>query len=338
MFNNKGGVGKTTLTCNLAAYIAKVHSLRVLVIDCDPQCNSTQLMLGMDTAAGLYIAEERDYSTIKDVLRPLAQGDSSINTNISIVRANQNRFGVDLLPGDPGLAIIEDALSAAWAGVKGRTTEGFRRTNWNVFLCRHFENDYDLIFFDLGPSLGSINRSVLMGCDHFMTPLSSDIFSIIGVRNISVWLKEWIDDYEQSWLSSKLEDRNELLDVFRCDSQPRIKEGYVGYTIQQYITKSYGGVRRATSAYEAIISQVDTEISGALSSFYSKSMANDSVKLGDIPHLFSLVPLAQRQAVPILDLKASDGLVGAQYAQVKEFERNLAPIALNLLRNTGLSS
>src|SRR5690554_7052054 len=46
MFNNKGGVGKTTLTCNLAAFSASVMKQRVLVVDCDPQCNASQLIMG----------------------------------------------------------------------------------------------------------------------------------------------------------------------------------------------------------------------------------------------------------------------------------------------------
>ena len=49
VFNNKGGVGKTTLLCNLAAYFSTKRSKKVLVIDCDPQCNATAYMLVEDT-------------------------------------------------------------------------------------------------------------------------------------------------------------------------------------------------------------------------------------------------------------------------------------------------
>ena len=96
-------------------------------------------------------------------------------------------FRVDVLLGDPRLALIEDTLATDWnsGGVRGiRTTYMFRN-----FLLSN--SDYDYVFFDMGPSLGSINRSVLIGCDYFVLPLSIDLFSIRATENISSWIKEW---------------------------------------------------------------------------------------------------------------------------------------------------
>src|SRR5687768_4588366 len=56
-FNNKGGVGKTTLVCNLASIFSEKRGLRTLVIDCDPQCNATLLILGEQRAIDLYWSE-----------------------------------------------------------------------------------------------------------------------------------------------------------------------------------------------------------------------------------------------------------------------------------------
>jgi nitrogenase subunit NifH len=53
-FNNKGGVGKTTLLCNVASHIGRSQSQKVLVIDCDPQCNTTQLILPEEQCDVLY--------------------------------------------------------------------------------------------------------------------------------------------------------------------------------------------------------------------------------------------------------------------------------------------
>ena len=338
MFNNKGGVGKTTLTCNLASFIAMNFNKRVLVVDCDPQCNSTQLIMGVEQSAELYISPNNKISTIKDVLQPIEDGDSTINTQLTFLKSNENRFGVDLLPGHPYFAIIEDRLGAAWGQLRARDRQGFRQTNWNTLLCNYLEGKYDLVMFDLGPSLGSINRSVLMGCQHFLTPLGSDVFSIIGVKNISSWLNNWIDDYNHSWSALSPEEKEDLKHRFNVLDAPRIKKGFVGYTVQLYITKSYGKERRATKAYEAIIGDVDNEIRKSLIDFYCDSLLNNpnNSKLGDIQHLYSLVPLAQKQSVPIHALTSTDGLVGSQFSAVRDFSKKIRPIAENLLRNLGI--
>jgi cellulose biosynthesis protein BcsQ len=340
MFNNKGGVGKTTLTCNLASYIAEEFGKKVLIVDCDPQCNSTQLVMGVDAAAELYleIHDGNAISTIKDVLRPIEDGDSSIDPDLRVLPAASNRFKVDLLAGHPHFAIIEDRLGLAWSMLRARDKQGFRQTNWNTLLCASLADKYDLAIFDLGPSLGSINRSVLMGCENFLTPLGSDVFSIIGVKNISTWLSNWISDYAHSWEGLSLGEQEDLRTRYQVASKPAIIGGYVGYTVQQYITKSYGKERRATKAYESIIGNVDFEIQSALKEYYSPPLLNDNAraKLGDIPHLYSLVPLAQKRAVPIHGLSSTDGLVGSQFAAVRDFRKMIDPIARNLLRNLGI--
>lgn len=339
MFNNKGGVGKTTLTCNLASYIATTFRKKVLVVDCDPQCNSTQLIMGVTKAASLYTGspEAVSVSTIKDLLQPIEDGDSTINTDLNFFCAAENRFSVDLLAGHPEFAIIEDRLGFAWGQLKARDRQGFRQTNWNALLCAHLANKYDLVFFDLGPSLGSINRTVLIGCEYFLTPLGSDIFSIIGVKNISKWLDAWIKDYRHSWEGLDPQTQKDLSDKYQVINSPSIEGGYVGYTVQQYITKSYAGVRRATNAYEQIIGGVDQEIKGALERYYAPNLANGlfAANLGDIPHLYSLVPLAQRKSVPIHGLLSEDGLVGSQFAAVRDFKKMIDPIARRLLENLG---
>jgi cellulose biosynthesis protein BcsQ len=104
LFNNKGGVGKTTLTCNIAAHFALELRKRVLLVDCDPQCNTTQLVLDDETTQKLYrIRDGRSKTgTILDVVRPLQVGDAAIDSNVSPILASTHRFGVDLLAGTRG--------------------------------------------------------------------------------------------------------------------------------------------------------------------------------------------------------------------------------------------
>lgn len=338
MFNNKGGVGKTTLTCNIAAYISANYDKKVLIVDCDPQCNTTQLLMGQEFSSELYWGDNQvhnniaGYSTISDILQPIEDGDSQINTNIKVVDKSQNRFNVDLIPGNPKFSIIEDRLGAAWHDLLGGDIGGIRKTNWNTFLLNKLAESYDIIFYDLGPSLGSINRSVLIGCNYFITPMGTDIFSILGIRNIAEWLEAWISLYENSLKLG--EDRFPgRLDSFNIDSSIKIKNGYLGYTIQQYITKSKQGVRRPTKAYEEIINNVPNVIESSFENFLKDNLEKEDFKLGDVPHLYSLIPLAQSNSSPILSLKGGDGLVGAQFSQQGEYRKILSQIVCNIFHN-----
>jgi len=334
MFNNKGGVGKTTLTCNLAALLATRYNKRVLVIDCDPQCNSTQLIMGEAYATSLYWdnADSNGVTTIKDILQKIEDGDSDIIANIVPVMSSANRFQVDLIPGHPALSIVEDRLGAAWHSLKGGDLGGIRQTNWSTALCRVLESRYDLIFFDLGPSLGALNRSILIGCDRFVTPMGTDIFSILGVRNIGEWLNTWTDLYENALSLCEKSFPNRMKNYPISLTLP-IKNGFSGYTLQQYITKSKQGIRRPTKAYEEIINNVPAEVAAALQAFWGPNKDFSAAKLGDIPHLYSLIPLAQSVSAPIMSLKSQDGLVGSQFQSRDEYVAILTNLANNLMSN-----
>lgn len=334
MFNNKGGVGKTTLTNNIASFIADNKGKRVLVVDCDPQCNTTQLLMGQEFSSELYWGEKNDLSvtTISDILQPIEDGDSQINYNIVPVKAADNRFNVDLIPGNPKFSIIEDRLGSAWHELLGGDIGGIRKTNWNTFLIEKLKADYDFIFFDLGPSLGSINRSVLIGCDYFITPMGTDIFSILGIKNIAEWLNGWINLYENSLVLSE-ERFPKRLESYKINPNLKIKQGYLGYTIQQYITKSKQGVRRPTKAYEDIINNVPNVIEETLGNFIKSTLTKDELKLGDVPHLYSLIPLAQSNISPILKLKTIDGLVGTQFKQQEDYRLIISEIVEKIMSN-----
>ncbi|MEH6685742.1 MAG: ParA family protein [Halopseudomonas sabulinigri] len=334
MFNNKGGVGKTTLTCNAAAFIAQRMNKRVLIVDCDPQCNATQLIMGEEYATNLYFSGKsiKETSTISSILQPIEDGDATISIDITPIKSSENRFGVDLIPGHPSFSIIEDRLGAAWHDLQGGDLGGIRKTNWNTFLREKIKDRYDFVLYDLGPSLGSINRSVLIGCDKFMTPMGTDIFSILGIRNISSWFGSWVEKYENSIRLCEKNTPNRL-EAFGIPSKLSITSGYVGYTMQQYITKSKGGIRRPTKAYERIIDNVPEEIQRSLENYLSQNMDINSLPLGDVPHLFSLIPLAQSVSCPLFDLQSKDGLVGAQGKQRDQYEEILESICARLINN-----
>jgi cellulose biosynthesis protein BcsQ len=337
MFNNKGGVGKTTLTCNIASYFARQKNLRVLVVDCDPQCNATQLIMGESFATDFYWSgmATDSVTTIRDALAPIADGDSHISNDIKPILGSKNRFGVDVLPGHPSFSVIEDRLGAAWHDLLGGDIGGIRKTNWNVALTSDLKSSYDVVFFDLGPSLGSINRCVLIGCDYFLTPMGADIFSILGVKNIATWIARWLGLYRNS--VQLCEERNPgRLKEYPVTLYPTIAQGYLGYTMQQYIAKSKEGERIPTARYENILKLVPPVIDECLMDFLKPGLNLEQAKLGDVPHLYSLIPLGQSNAAPILELRSSDGLVGSQYRQRDDYEKIIRSVCERISANVGL--
>ena len=336
-FNNKGGVGKTTLTCNLAAQFATKLRKRVLVIDCDPQCNSTQLILNPETLDALYSNEAKPTRTVLDVVRPIEVGVAEINVGVLPHPASDNRFKVDILPGHPRMSVVEDKLSQNWTQVSGGDIGGLRVTNWCAVYCRHIGAQYDVAFLDLGPSLGSLNRTVLLGSDFFVTPMGGDIFSIAGVRNIALWLNDWITLYLNGIQQCDARHPG-AVDEFRIRRDVPIATGFAGYTIQQYITKAIRGKRRPTLAFERILERVPTEVRNSLQNYYHRGVDDNTVKLGDVPNLFSLIPLAQNANAPLINLTARDGLVGAQFQQAKEYAAILDHVARSLAVNIGLET
>ncbi|MBA1259868.1 ParA family protein [Pseudomonas oryzihabitans] len=331
-FNNKGGVGKTTLTGNIAAYLALEMGKRVLIIDCDPQCNITQFILGDTKTIELYWPEntqkeETKVKTVLDVVQPILDGDASINKSVKPIPKRLNRFGVDLLPGHPRFSLFEDPLSTAWTELPSGKAGGFRVSNWLRSYLAHFEDDYDIVLIDVSPSLGALNRSALLSCNYFVTPLGADAFSLLGLRNISRWMTGWIDYYVIG-----LEQAERLnpgtLERFNIPKDIRIQDGFVGYTLQQYIAKSKAGERRPTKAYERILSDIPNEVENFLKSF--KHNINLDSHLGDVPNLYSLIPLAQSANAPIIALKAKDGLVGNQFSQAAEYKKIIGNLAFEI--------
>ncbi|MFD2170557.1 ParA family protein [Tumebacillus lipolyticus] len=331
-FNNKGGVGKTTLTCNVASYLALKHGKKVLLIDADPQCNATQYILSQETYEE--ILEEKKHHTIMDIINPIKGGGATINLDVQPIPGSDNRFGIDILAGHPRFSLFEDKLSKSWLDMNN-DVGSLRITNWCYRLSNHFKDNYDVIIYDVGPSLGAINRTILIGCDFFITPMGCDTFSMMGVSNISEWLSAWVNLYSMNYkyISTNEEElvnqhHNDILNDL--GSQCR----FLGYTVQLYIpTRSTKKGIRPTKAFEAILEKIPNKVIGELSPFVPEKLSLSNLNLGQVPHLFSLVPMAQAANAPIFMLDSKDGLNGSQYSQQRAYISILKEIAANLLRN-----
>lgn len=323
IFNNKGGVGKTTLLCNLASYFQKKKGKKVLVIDADPQCNTTTYVLDEEQFFDVYYEPKK--FTIADLLPPLEDGMGFI-TEFNAIKSTH--FGFDVLPGNPQFATCEDFLATEWKDVKSSDFRGIKST----MLFMHFLTlckEYDYVFFDMGPSLGAINRAILLACDYFITPMSSDVFSLLALENIGESIVSWGTVFNKGITELDEKKKKSIESILKMSN---IK--FLGYVEQQYIQKTIGGTARAVRAYEEILKRipmaVEEKIVAQINDCNKKSL---DYKIGSIPNFYSLVPMSQTAHKPIFDLNNVDGVVGAHYQKVKDFEGLMESISNRVVDN-----
>lgn len=331
-FNNKGGVGKTTLACNVVSFLNIEKRKRVLLIDADPQCNATQAILEDDTCEDIYLTQKSKQKTLYTCLSPLEQGEPSIDLSISPFLGSNNRFSSDLIPGHPRMSIIEDRLSDAWSDLQARDIRGYRITNWCAQLLGALQDRYDLIVFDVGPSLGALNRSVILACDYIITPFGCDIFSLLGIKNISGWIQAWKLQYDRS-ISDGKQDHPGIFERYVIIQDTDKKFRFAGYSVQQYVTKTFKTGRRPVKSYDRIMQQIPDTVNESMRFLLPEGLDQKDLELGHIPNLYSLIPMAQSAKAPIHVLTSSDGLVGSQYGQVRSYADLMSSLCDKLLNN-----
>jgi chromosome partitioning protein len=301
-FNNKGGVGKTTLAYHLAWMLAD-QGRRVLVVDLDPQANLTSMFLPEERLEQVWDTEVASGQSIMGALDPLIRGVGDVREP----HVEQIHPRLHLIPGDLALSGFEAELSEAWGNCLDRREPAFRQTSafHRIANLAADRVQADLVIMDVGPNFGAINRAALISATHVTVPLAPDLFSLQGLRNLGPTLRRW----KEEWHDRLARNPAAGLAVPAGTIQP------IGYVIRQF------GIRdsRPVKAYERWLNQIpDTyhrcvldEPDGA------RTIGSDASCLGLVKHYRSLVPLAMEVRKPIFHLKAADGAIGAHYEAVQ---------------------
>lgn len=327
VFNNKGGVGKTTFLCNIGACLQILKGKRIVVVDADPQANATTYVLDVETQAELY-SKINSQGTLNDIFKELRKTGYYHNKNLPIIKSHKFQF--DLIPGDPSISLFEDFLSKDWFDSINGEARALRTTLIFKDLNNKLEQlGYDYALYDVGPSLGAINRSVLIAADYFILPMASDIFSLRAIDNIQQSLKSWGESFQKG-LNQYQEVEHESFKINQSEIQFNLN--FLGYITQQYLTKTRDGKKVAVNAYERIIKQIPHAIISNLVPVNPK-INESEFRLGEIPNLHSLVPLSQSANSPIFQLTAEDGVVGAHFSKVKEYKEVIQNIASSIVKN-----
>jgi chromosome partitioning protein len=313
-FNHKGGVGKTTLLFNVGLALAK-SGKRVLFIDADAQANLTGTALNATTYSKQLNLEETIYHALIPVIR--ATGEAVVFDPVSI------RENAWILPGHILLSRFEEVLPTAWTDCLAGKFQGFQRTT----ALHRLINDIgarvnaDYVFIDLGPSVGALNRVVLLGADGFVVPLAPDLFSLTALPSVGNSVAGWV----QEWRVAKGSAAREGIDheipsgLFEGEPSPL---GYISQQFASYRSAPAAAFKRwldeMPAAYEHEI--VDRLRAAGI------SIPTGIGQIGTVRNLSSLVPMAQEANAAIFELSGSEAR-GSQYTRARDTLDDFAKLA-----------
>jgi cellulose biosynthesis protein BcsQ len=311
LFNNKSGVGKTSLVYHLSWMFAHFNK-RVLAVDLDPQANLTAAFLDEDAIEKIW-NDKPEGRTIFQCVKPLSGAGGILDPRLQSIAAD-----LYLLPGDVGLSGFEDTLSEEWPNSSG-TRNLYRPLRilsafWRILQKSAEDIQADIMLIDIGPNLGAINRSVLIATDYVLIPLGADLFSFQGLKNLGPALRSWKEEWKirlDNWMRNS--ESREHPDF----PLPEGKMLPIGYLCQQYGVRLNRPVRaddkwaqRIPRVYrEAVLNEPMTQ---------DIKQEDDPYCLGIIKHYRSLVPIAQEHRKPIFDLTPADGAIGSHAGAVSD--------------------
>lgn len=184
--NMKGGVGKTTLTVNLATCLAKNHGKRVLVVDLDAQISATLSLMPPHDFAKVRRERKTLSKLIYKAIKPTAQTKYNIHDVIQPYVCTVK--GLDLLPGD--IELYDEYLVSEMLHEKA-TNEGDRNFTevWNSFekqlikgILEPVINDYDFVILDCAPGYNLLTRSGIVASDFYLLPARPEPLSVVGIQ------------------------------------------------------------------------------------------------------------------------------------------------------------
>lgn len=218
-YNNKGGVGKTTLSCNISAMYAKKHpNTQVLVIDMCPQANISQFLLGGGNLGYEKNQRLQSMATRRNVvgfIDWLLKGNDNFKSTKASYKENVSKYNKNissnlyLIAGDSFLeslslalnyAVINPANMNAWKNFM----TAIRRLCEQEFN-KDTEKQYDnmTVFIDCNPSFSIYTQMALVSSDKLIIPMMADFSSVEGIKGIMMLL---YDEYPSAALKTYAEN------------------------------------------------------------------------------------------------------------------------------------
>lgn len=323
VFNNKGGVGKSTLSFHLASALSEMGK-KILMIDLDPQSNLTLQCISPKKLEALWTEEEpyiEDFqSALEDsgksfkdfvekprsihcLLKPIEDGVFESFSLGSVYKINEN---LGLIPGRLSLHSYEDKISKSWSDAFLGDPQALRVITSVRKICIEAceKYGYEYVIIDTSPSLGILNKVLISMSTGFFVPCMPDMFSTFGITNIGQALKAWKNQFETMY--SLLSDKKRT-------AFPKSFVKFLGFTI--YNAKKYTGQNNLdlAAAHYSYVNRLPTSIRNHIPKkcydHLDDGVVDNPIGGKSVMHSHNTLPsMAQKYRVPIWDVPRQNNL------------------------------
>jgi chromosome partitioning protein len=321
-FNNKGGVGKTSLVYHIMWMLGEL-GYRVIVADLDPQANLTSIALNEERLEAIWQNQPRN--TVQTAIAPLMRGIGEVSLGV----VEQISSKLALVVGDLELSSFEDDLSTNWPKCMDRDERAFRVTTafYRIIKQAREQHEADICLIDVGPNLGAINRAAMIAADYVVIPAAPDLFSVQGLMNVGPRLLAWREGWKE-----RLQRVPSNLDL----PLPSGNMEPIGYVVSRHSVR----VGREVKAFKKWLQRLPSVY---CESILGKDTIQDTVDsysdencLAHLKDYRSLMPMAQEARKPMFLLKPSDGAIGGHQGAVSDCYRDFEKLTRDILLRIGL--
>lgn len=293
LFNHKGGVSKTLTTFNIAWMLTE-NGKKVLVADCDPQCNMSALFLG-ENFDEYYTADATKRMNIKDALRVAFESRPEPIKAINCYPSPKNN-DLFLLPGHMDLSEYEPSLSLAMNNnnvmMALQNLPGALSRLIDLCVERH---NIDYVFIDINPGLSSLNQIAFTMSDRFIVPTNPDPFSLMALKTLLKVLPRW-----KQWAkntNSVLQDASYPL--------PLTEMKFIGEISQRFNRRN----SRPTASYQTVIDEIRNFVNGDFADTLKENemlYPREDYHLAEIPDFGAMLQKANERLIPVFALEDND--------------------------------